>query len=83
MLDANELTQALSAMGLPCSQEYIQDMLKQYDKNRDGTISFSEVRSVRSTMHRQYIHGTCRTSEAGLCVRKGLMHGQEREISSL
>ena len=33
---------ALAHLGLPCSKDYLSEMLQQYDENHDGKIEFTE-----------------------------------------
>ncbi|KAK9847953.1 hypothetical protein WJX84_002394 [Apatococcus fuscideae] len=41
----------LSRMGLPCSEDYLQEMMTQYDEDHDGTVDFDEFQ--RYVHHRR------------------------------
>ena len=49
---------ALAQLGLPCSADYLADMLAQYDETHDGSVSFPEfqhyVQRRRSVMERAF-----------------------------
>ncbi|KAK9795508.1 hypothetical protein WJX73_001295 [Symbiochloris irregularis] len=57
-LDRSELQSALSELGLPCSSDYLGEMLEQYDENHDGAVDFTEfehyVAKRRGTMERAF-----------------------------
>jgi len=41
-IDASELQSALMKLGLPSSDDYVTEVMLQYDDDRDGVISFKE-----------------------------------------
>lgn len=49
---------ALSELGLPCSSDYLGEMLMQYDENHDGAVDYAEfqhyVARRRTTMERAF-----------------------------
>ena len=49
---------ALSQLGLPCSRDYLSDMLTQYDENHDGLVDYTEfqhyVKRRRFAMERAF-----------------------------
>ena len=50
MLDFEELQEASRLLGLPAGDDFVTDVLSQYDRNGDGVVSFEEYRTyVRRT----------------------------------
>ena len=41
-IELADLAQCCASLGLPCSEDYLVEVLKQYDANGDGVISFQE-----------------------------------------
>ena len=48
----------LTRMGLPCSEDYLNEMMNQYDEDHDGTVDFVEfqhyVHHRRRSMRRAF-----------------------------
>lgn len=57
-LDQQELQGALAQLGLPCSSDYLSDMLSQYDEDHDGEVDYTEfqhyVKRRRHAMERAF-----------------------------
>lgn len=56
----------LARMGLPCSEDYLREMMNQYDEDHDGTVDFQEFqhyvhhrrRSMRAAFEEMDFHHT-------------------------
>ena len=56
----------LARMGLPCSEDYLREMMNQYDEDHDGTVDFQEFqhyvqhrrRNMRAAFEEMDFHHT-------------------------
>ncbi|KAK9813123.1 hypothetical protein WJX72_009417 [[Myrmecia] bisecta] len=73
-LDLNELRAALCKLGLPSSEDYLREMMHQYDENQDGTVDWAEFQKyvgrreadIRAAFEKLDAHWEGRISAAAL-----------------